>query len=411
MTTDRICRSCGAPLSQTFADLGMSPLANSFVPLARAHAMEPFYPLHVYVCGSCRLVQLEEFESPQHIFGDYLYFSSFSDSWLRHAQVYANKMIERFGLGRDSQVVEVASNDGYLLQFFQRESVPTLGVEPAANVAEVAISKGIATEVAFFGEATANRLKAAGKAADLIAANNVLAHVPDINDFVQGFKILLKPQGVITVEFPHLLNLIEKNQFDTIYHEHFSYLSLLAVEKIFARHGLAVFDVEQLPTHGGSLRLYGRHVEDHAKARTPAVDAILRLELEAGLDSVEAYDRFAAQVVATKLAVLDFFVKAKRAGKRIVAYGAAAKGNTLLNYCGLGAEMIDFTVDRSPHKQGKLLPGTRIPVRAPEAVAEAKPDYLFILPWNLKDEIVEQMAGIREWGGQFVVPIPSLQVF
>lgn len=407
----RNCRSCGAPLSQTFADLGMSPLANSFVPLARARAMEPFYPLHVYVCGACRLVQLEEFESPQHIFGDYLYFSSFSDSWLRHAQAYVETMIERFGLGRGSQVVEIASNDGYLLQFFQRESVPVLGVEPAANVAEVAIKKGIATDVAFFGEATATRLEAAGKTADLIAANNVLAHVPDINDFVKGFRILLKPQGVITVEFPHLLNLIENNQFDTIYHEHFSYLSLLAVEKVFARQGLAVFDVEQLPTHGGSLRLYGRHAEDRAKERKPSVDAILRLELQAGLDTAEAYDRFAAQVVATKLAVLDFFVNAKRAGKRIVAYGAAAKGNTLLNYCGLGAEMIDFTVDRSPHKQGKLLPGARIPIRAPEAVAEAKPDYLFILPWNLKDEIVEQMAGIRDWGGQFVVPIPSLQVF
>ena len=411
MTARRVCRSCGAPLSQTFADLGMSPLANSFVPPERAQAMEPFYPLHVYVCGSCRLVQLEEFESPQHIFGDYLYFSSFSDSWLRHAEAYANTMIERFALGRDCQVVEIASNDGYLLQFFQRKSVPALGVEPAANVAAVAIKKGIATEVAFFGEATAARLKAAGKTADLIAANNVLAHVPDINDFVKGFKILLKPQGVVTVEFPHLLNLIEKNQFDTIYHEHFSYLSLLAVETIFVRQGLAVFDVEQLPTHGGSLRLYGRHAEDQAKGRTPAVDALLRLELEAGLDTGEPYDRFAAQVVATKLAVLDFFVTAKRAGKRIVAYGAAAKGNTLLNYCGLGAEMIDFTVDRSPHKQGKLLPGTRIPIRAPDAVAEAKPDYLFILPWNLKDEIVEQMAGIRGWGGQFVVPIPSLQVF
>ena len=409
--TDCSCRFCGATLNQTFADLGMSPLANSFVPAERARAMEPFFPLHVYVCSACRLVQLEEFESPQHIFGDYVYFSSFSDSWLRHAEAYAKKMIERFKLGGDSHVVEIASNDGYLLQYFQRDSIPVLGVEPAANVAKVAISKGIATEVVFFGEATAARLRAAGKAADLIAANNVLAHVPDLNDFVEGFKVLLKPQGVITVEFPHLLNLIEKNQFDTIYHEHFSYLSLLVVEKVFARHGLRVFDAEQLPTHGGSLRLYCCHAGDNTKNKTSAVDAILRLELEAGLDSTAAYERFAQQVVTTKLAILDFFVMAKRAGKRVVAYGAAAKGNTLLNYCGLGPEMIDFTVDRSPYKQGMLLPGTRIPVRAPDAVAEAKPDYLFILPWNLKDEIVEQMAGIREWGGQFVVPIPSLRVF
>ena len=409
--TSTNCRFCGTHLTETFTDLGMSPLANSYVRPEQAQRMEPFYPLHVYVCDSCRLVQLQEFESPEHIFSDYLYFSSFSESWLRHAETYTKAMVERFGLGAQSHVVEIASNDGYLLQYFHVRGIPVLGVEPAANVADAAIKKGVPTEVAFFGRATAERLKASGKGADLIAANNVLAHVPDINDFVKGFKTLLKPSGVITVEFPHLLQLMANNQFDTIYHEHFSYLSFLVVEKIFASHGLIMFDVEELPTHGGSLRVYARHAEDASKQVAPAVAALRQRELDAGLDGIAAYRRFAAQVVETKLAVLDFFVQAKRAGKRIVAYGAAAKGNTLLNYCGIRAEMIDFTVDRSPHKQGLLLPGTRIPIHHPDAILEAKPDYVFILPWNLKDEIVEQMAAVRSWGGQFVVPIPTIRIF
>ena len=409
--TKSSCRFCDTPLNQTFADLGMSPLANSFVSVERARSMEPFYPLHAYVCSSCRLVQLEEFESPQHIFSDYLYFSSFSESWLRHCEAYAVKMVERFRLDGTSQVVEIASNDGYLLQFFKQRGVPVLGVEPAANVAKVAVEKGIPTEVAFFGHATAERLRDAGMAADLIASKNVLAHVPDINDFVAGYKALLKPDGVVTVEFPHLLRLIEENQFDTIYHEHFSYLSFFVVEKIFARHGLVLFDVEDLPTHGGSLRIYACHAEDRSKTVSASVNAMREREFAAGLDDPARYDQFARQVVETKLAVLDFFVEAKRAGKRIAAYGAAAKGNTLLNYCGVRSELIDFTVDRSPHKQGKLLPGTRIPIRAPEAILESKPDYVFILPWNLSDEIVEQMEAVRSWGGKFVVPIPRIRIF
>jgi 2-polyprenyl-3-methyl-5-hydroxy-6-metoxy-1,4-benzoquinol methylase len=411
MNTTTPCRFCGAPLTDTFADLGMSPLSNSYVPLSRARAMEPFYPLHAYACGGCRLVQLEEFESPEHIFSDYLYFSSFSDSWLRHAERYTESMIARFGLDASSQVVEIASNDGYLLQWFKQRGVPVLGVEPAANVAEVARGKGIPTEVAFFGEATARRLRDEGKAADLMAANNVLAHVPDINDFVEGFKVLLKPHGVVTFEFPHLLQLIQHNQFDTIYHEHFSYISLLVAERVLAKHGLVLFDVEELPTHGGSLRIFGRHAADEARAVTPAVHALRAREIEAGLDGDEVYRRFSAQVVETKRSVLEFLIQVKRAGKTVVGYGAPAKGNTLLNYCGVRGDMIDFTVDRSPHKQGLLLPGTRIPIRHPDAILEARPDYLFILPWNLRDEIVEQMQAIRGWGGQFVVPIPRIEVF
>jgi SAM-dependent methyltransferase len=405
------CRFCGADLTETFANLGISPLANSYVSPARAGEMEPFYPLHVYVCSSCWLVQLMEFESPEQIFSEYLYFSSCSETWLRHAEAYSEKMIERFELNAKSQVVEIASNDGYLLQYFDRRGIAVLGVEPAANVAKVAIEKGVPTEVAFFGEATGKRLRDGGNAADLIAANNVLAHVPDINDFVRGFKKLLKPHGVVTVEFPHILRLMTENQFDTIYHEHFSYLSFLVAERIFAQQGLITFDVEELPTHGGSLRLYARHVEDLTKPTTPAVALLRQRELDAGLDGLEAYSRFAPQILATKLAVLDFFVRATRSGKRIAAYGAAAKGNTLLNYCGIRSDMIDFVVDRNPHKQGMLLPGTRIPIRHPDAIFDAKPDYVFILPWNIADEIVEQMATVRTWGAQFVVPIPSLRIF
>ncbi|CAO3460166.1 SAM-dependent methyltransferase [Azospirillum argentinense] len=404
------CRFCGTPLTETFVDLGVSPLANSFLKPEKLQAMEPFYPLHVYVCTGCFLVQLEEFESPEHIFSDYLYFSSFSQGWLDHANAYAAKMVDRLGLDERSLVVEIASNDGYLLQYFKQRGVPVLGVEPAANVAKVAVEKGIPSDVAFFGVETAKRLKGDGKSADLMAANNVLAHVPDINDFVAGFKVLLKPTGTITFEFPHLQRLIAENQFDTVYHEHFSYLSLLAVEKVFARHGLAVFDVEQLPTHGGSLRLFVRHAEDTSRPVTAAVETIRAGEAAAGLHDIATYRSFGRTVETTKREVLRFLIDAHAAGKTVVGYGAPAKGNTLLNYLGVGPEFVAFTVDRSPHKQGLYLPGTRIPIKAPEAILEAKPDYVLILPWNLKDEVMTQMAEIRSWGGKFVVPIPTVQV-
>ena len=406
------CRCCGAPLSETFAYLGMTPMANAFVRPEAAAQAEPHYPLHAFVCDGCRLVQLGVFESPQAIFGDYLYFSSYSRSWLKHAETYAARMAARFTLGPGSQVVEVASNDGYLLQYFAALGLSVLGVDPAANVAEVARARGIPTEVAFFGAATARRLRAAGTAPALMTANNVLAHVPDLHDFVEGFRVLLAPGGVATFEFPHLLRLMQHNQFDTIYHEHFSYLSLLVVERVFAGHGLAVFDVEELPTHGGSLRVFARHVADDAiHPVQPAVAAHRRAEAAAGLDDLAAYRRFARGVVDSKCALLDFLIGARRRGETVAAYGAPAKGNTLLNYCGVGPELVAFTVDRSPHKQGLLLPGSRIPIRAPSAIEEAKPDYVLILPWNLREEIAGEMAHVRAWGGRFVVPIPSVEVF
>lgn len=404
------CRFCGSPLHQTFANLGLSPLANSYIASDRANTAEPFYPLHAYVCGKCRLVQAQDVQTGEHIFSDYLYFSSFSDSWLAHCKAYADQMVERLGLKPSHQVVEIASNDGYLLQYFKQRGVGILGVEPAANVAKVAIEKGIPTDVSFFGVATARRLLEEGKGADLIAANNVVAHVPDLNDFVAGMKVLLKPGGVLTLEFPHLMKMILENQFDTIYHEHFSYFSFIVIERILAHHGLVVFDVEELPTHGGSLRVYARHADNEALPVGPVVQSLRQTELDMGMDSAELYDRFAQQVIETKFALLEFLIKAKREGKSVVGYGAPAKGNTLLNYCGIRTEMIDFTVDRSPHKQGLLLPGTHIPIRSPDAIKEAKPDYVLILPWNLREEIVEQMAVIRSWGGRFVVPIPSVQI-
>jgi 2-polyprenyl-3-methyl-5-hydroxy-6-metoxy-1,4-benzoquinol methylase len=407
--TDRPCRNCGTHLTETFADLGMSPLSNSFIKPDQARSMEPFYPLHAWVCSSCRLVQLEEFETPASIFSDYLYFSSYSDTWLRHAETYAGAMVERFGLGAQARVVEIASNDGYLLQFFQRHGCEVLGIEPAANVAKVALEKGIPSEVAFFGVETARRLAGAGRMADHMAANNVLAHVPDLNDFVGGFAILLRPQGVVTFEFPHLLRQMQLNQFDTIYHEHFSYLSLHVVRRILAAHGLRVFDVEELSTHGGSLRVFACH-DGAGHALLPAVAAVLQAELADGLEGAEAYRAFAEKVVDVKAGLLRFLLDARAEGKRVAAYGAPAKGNTLLNYCGVGPELIAFTVDRSPHKQGTLLPGTRIPVHGPDAILQARPDYVLILPWNLKDEITQQMAAVEDWGGRFVVPIPSLSI-
>lgn len=368
-----------------------------------------FYPLHAYVCDSCHLVQLEEFESREGIFDHYLYFSSYSDAWLAHSRRYAENMTSRYSLGNGSKVIEVASNDGYLLQYFHQQGIQVLGVEPAKNVAQVAIDMGIPTMVGFFGRESAQRLLDEGHHADLMAANNVLAHVPDLHDFVAGFKILLKPRGVLTVEFPALINLITQNQFDTIYHEHFSYLSLHSAGKIFGHHGLAVFDLEELPTHGGSFRLHVCHAG--AYPETPAVAAMRQRERTAGLEDLAVYRNFGRQVIRAKMEVLQFFVNAHREGKRVVGYGAPAKGNTLLNYCGIGPESMAFTVDRSPHKQGHLLPGTRIPIRSPDAIRAEKPDYVFILPWNLRDEVAEQMADIRDWGGRFVVPIPSLEIF
>lgn len=403
------CRACSAPLTRTVADLGMSPLANSYVPLERAGQGEMVYPLHAYVCERCWLVQIEAFESPQHIFSDYAYFSGFSAGWLRHAERYVNAMTERFDLGPNSKVVEVASNDGYLLQYFIARGVPVLGVEPAANVAAAAREKGVASEVAFFGRATAQRLLAEGHAADLMAANNVLAHVPDILDFVAGFRVLLKRDGVGTFEFPHLLQMIEHKQFDTIYHEHFSYLSLGLVSGILERSRLRVFDVEELPTHGGSLRVFFCHSEG-PHAQTPEVARVLADEQDGGLFSTVGYERFADDVVEIKCASLEFLIGQRRAGKRVCGYGAAAKGNTFLNYCGIGPELVQAVADRSPHKQGTLLPGSRIPVISPEALLKLRPDFVLILPWNLKAEITQEMKAIRAWGGRFVTCIPDLVV-
>jgi SAM-dependent methyltransferase len=404
------CLSCGAPLRHTFVDLGMSPLCESFLGSAQLNRMEPFYPLHVYVCEECFLVQLEEFVSPEEIFTEYAYFSSYADSWVEHMRRYSELISDRLGLGKESLVVEVASNDGYLLQHFVKKQIPVLGIEPAANVAKVAIDKGIPTRVAFFGEQLARELSSEGKQADLICGANVLAQVPRLNDFVRGLKLLLKPNGVVTIEFPHLMRLMAENQFDTIYHEHFSYFSFLSAETLFQRQGLLLFDVEELPTHGGSLRIYARHAEDQSRPVTPRAQRLRQQEIDAGLLRLETYAGFGEQVKETKRKLLEFLIAAKRAKKRIAGYGAPGKGNTLLNYCGVGTDFIDFTVDRSAYKQGKFLPGTHIPIFAPDKLREARPDYVLILPWNVKDEIVQQMADVRSWGGQFVVPIPEVRV-
>jgi SAM-dependent methyltransferase len=401
------CRFCAAPLEATFADLGMSPLANSYVPPERANAMEPFYPLHAYTCGQCFLVQLGEFESPEHIFSDYAYFSSYSSTWLEHSQRYVEAMTERFGLGASSRVVEIASNDGYLLQYFVQKGIPVLGIEPAANVAVAAEERGVTTLVKFFGVETATEV-AGEQQADLLLGNNVLAHVPDINDFVGGMKVLLKPGGVITMEFPHLKRLIDENQWDTIYHEHFSYLSFTTVSRIFAAHGLRLFDVEELPTHGGSLRIFGCHDDDAAKAQTERAAELLAREEAAGFSSLDTYLAYGQRVIDDKVQILSTLLDIKRSGKRICGYGAPAKGNTLLNYVGAGPEFVEYTADLNPHKQNHLLPGTHIPIRSPEFIRSDKPDVVLILPWNLKDEIMDQLSFIREWGGQFAVRTPEL---
>ena len=406
----KLCRFCGANLQQTFIDLGLSPLCETYPAPAELNHGEKYYPLHVYVCGHCFLVQLDQYESAENIFSDYAYFSSFSDSWLKHSENYCNKMIGRFGLNEQSFVVEVASNDGYLLQYFVQQNVPALGIEPAANVAKVAVEKGVPTLVRFFGVELAEELAAEGRGADLILGNNVLAQVPDLNDFVEGLKIMLKPHGVLTLEFPHLLRLIEHNEFDTIYHEHFSYFSLLTTESILQAHGLRLFDVEELASHGGSLRIYACRAEDQTHQLSPTVGKVIADEKAAGLDSLEGYASFARQVKQTKLALLDFLVKAAREGKSVAGYGAPGKSATLLHYCGIGRDLIEYTVDRSPYKQGRFLPGTHIPIYHPDRIRETKPDYVVILPWNLKSEIMKQLQYIREWGGRFVIPIPTAAI-
>jgi SAM-dependent methyltransferase len=405
------CRFCANQLNHTFADLGVSPLANSYLKEEQLFGMEPFFPLHVYVCEQCHLVQLPEFQSPETIFDDYAYFSSFSDSWLKHAKDYTDLMVQRFGFDSNSAIVEIASNDGYLLQYFKEKAIPVLGIEPAKNVAEAAREKGIPTISRYFGVETATVLASEAKHADLLIGNNVLAHVPNLNDFVKGMKIILKPDGIITMEFPHLMRLMEENQFDTIYHEHFSYFSFITVKTIFAEHGLTVFDVEELPTHGGSLRIYACHLDDQSKTTGERVKALLNKEKTAGFATLGHHLSFNPKVIAIKQDILNFMIQAKKEGKSIVGYGAPAKGNTLLNYCGIRTDFIDYTVDRSPHKQSLYLPGTHIPIYHPDKIIETKPDYLLILPWNLKDEIMEQMAHIREWGGKFLVLIPRTGIY
>jgi len=405
------CRFCSAPLHHTVVDLGMSPLCESFLSAEQLNQTEPFYPLHVWVCERCFLVQVEEYVQPKDIFTEYAYFSSYSDSWLAHADEYVDMISARLGLNSTSRVVELGSNDGYLLQFFVTKGIPVLGIDPAKNVAQAAIARGVPTVIELFGRRTARELVAAGKQADLVLGCNVLAQVPDVNDFVAGIKLLLKPGGVVTIEFPHLMCLMAEKQFDTIYHEHFSYFSFMTAEQIFAAHGLTLYDVDQLPTHGGSLRIYARHAEDVSKCVTERALQLRACELSAGLDRLETYASFTEQVHETKRRLLEFLIGTKRRGKRIVGYGAPGKGNTLLNYCGIGTDFLEYTVDRNPHKHGKFLPGTHIPIYPPERIRDTRPDYLLILPWNLKDEIMEQMSHIRSWGGQFVVPIPDVKVY
>jgi SAM-dependent methyltransferase len=404
------CRFCKASLRHTFVDLGMSPLCESYITAEQLNRMEPFYPLHVKVCKECFLVQLEEYVSREHIFTEYAYFSSYSDSWLRHASNYVHMISDRLNLGPRNLAVELASNDGYLLQYFVEKGIPALGVEPAVNVAAVAEKKGVPTLVKFFGCQTARQMVADGQAADLVIGNNVLPHVPDLNDFVSGIRIVLKPGGVATLEFPHLQRLMKDNQYDTIYHEHFSYFSLITVEKIFAAHELVLFDVDEIPTHGGSIRIYLRHMEDSSKPVTTAVVNLRERELAARLDRMETYVNFAEQVMESKLALLDLLIRLRRDGKRMAGYGAPGKGNTLLNYCGIRTDFLEFTVDRNPYKQGRFLPGTHIPIHRPERIRERRPDYILILPWNLKTEIIGHLAYVREWGAKFIVPIPQARV-
>lgn len=406
------CRFCNNTVTQIFADLGMSPLANSYLKSEDLNGMEPFYPLRTFVCNECLLVQLEEFESPEHIFSNYAYFSSYSETWLNHVEDLASKTINRFELDKNSRVIEVASNDGYLLQYFKKKNIEILGIEPAANIAKVAEEKGISTMTKFFNTNTAKELKNLGKQADLLIAINVLPHVPNLKDFVDGMKILLKDEGVIIIQFSaYMLQLIQQNEFDTIYHEHFSYFSLSSLQKIFSAHGLIIFDVEELSIHGGSLRIYARHEKNNKLPIDQSVSNLIEKETTFGLKDLKTYDSFQKQVNTVKLNIWNFFINAKNSGKKIVGYGAPAKGNTLLNFCGIGTDLIDYTVDINPHKQGYYLPGSHIPIMPPEKILETRPDYVLILAWNLKDEIMKQMSYIREWGGKFVILIPEVKIY
>ena len=405
------CRLCYNKLNKPFLSLGNSPLSNAYLSENDLNQKEYYYPIEVYVCEKCYLVQLEEFEIPENIFSsNYPYFSSYSESWLQHCKDYTEMMLSRFGFNENSFVVEIASNDGYLLQYFSQHNIPVQGIEPASNVAEMAIKKGIDTDIKFFNTLHAKKMKESGKLADLIIGNNVLAHNPNLNDFVEGLKIALKPDGIITMEFPHLLKLIEKNQFDTIYQEHFSYFSFYTVQKLFAIHNIELFDVEEIPTHGGSLRIYGKHKGDNSKHVMNTIDTLLKKEESFGLLNLQIYNKFGEKVKSLKRKLLQFLIQAKEEGKSIVGYGAPAKGNTLLNYCGIRTDFIDYTVDLSPYKQDKYLPGTHIPIKSPEKIKEDKPDYILILPWNLKEEIIAQMTFVREWGCKFVVPIPDVTI-
>ncbi|NOT52324.1 MAG: class I SAM-dependent methyltransferase [Chitinophagaceae bacterium] len=407
-----LCRFCNTELQHVFIDLVNSPASNSFLAEEQLNEPEIFYPLKVYTCHNCFLVQVDEYKKSDAIFNsDYAYFSSYSSSWLAHAKKYTEKMVERFGYNENSQVIEIASNDGYLLQYFKEKNIPVMGIEPTENTARVAIEKGIKTIIEFFGVELADRLANHWEVkADLLLGNNVLAHVPDIVDFVQGMKIILADNGVITMEFPHLMQLVENNQFDTIYHEHFSYLSFHTVKQIFEAADLELFDVEELPTHGGSLRIYAKHKEDNSKEISPNVSLLLEKELGKGMDQLDYYLGFPQKALQVKLDMTSFLIDQKRAGKKVAAYGAAAKGNTLLNYCGIKNDLIEFVVDANPHKQNKFLPGSHVPVVNEEVLKNEQPDYVFILPWNIKTEIMEQLSYIKDWGGKFVVAVPSLQI-
>jgi len=404
------CRFCHKELINIFVDLGKSPLSNAFLKKEMLEISEKKYPLCAFICDNCFLVQIDEFEKPENIFDNYAYFSSFSKTWLQYAENYVDMMIKRFDFNEKDLVIEIASNDGYLLQFFKEKNIPILGIEPAENVAKMAREKGITTIIKFFSVNTANELKKEGKNPDLILGNNVLAHVPNLNDFIQGLKVLLKSTGIITLEFPHILQLIQKNQFDTIYHEHFSYFSLLTINKIFSYHGLKVFDVEEIPTHGGSLRIYVKHSENNNFSIEQNVSTILEKEKQHGLDKISTYTDFIKNVEEIKKQLQKFVQDAKKSGKKIVCYGAAAKGNTLLNYCEIDKEFIDYSVDQNPFKQGLFLPGTHIPIKNPDEIQNTKPNYLLIIPWNLKNEIMEQRKYIRDWGGKFVIPIPEVTI-
>ncbi len=404
------CRFCQAPLGEPFLDLGPSPLANAYIKEQMKFEAESFYPLQTFFCPRCHLVQVQEFESPAGIFSDYAYMSSYSSSWLAHSQKFSEEIRSKIRLSKDSLVVEVGSNDGYLLQFFKKQGVPVLGIEPASNVAQIANDRGVPTRSVFFGSRSAEDLKTEGLQADLLIGNNVLAHVPDINSFVRGLKVLLKDEGIISIEFPHLLNLIQDNQFDTIYHEHFSYFSLTTVERIFNQHGLTLFDVEELPTHGGSLRIYGCHNNNLKRPIQERVGALKKREESSGLFNLKVYQDFRLRAHEIKYELLEFLIKAKRSGKKVIGYGAPAKGNTLLNFCGIKPDLLQCTVDLNPYKQGSYLPGCRIPIYSPDHIKELKPDYIFILPWNLSTEITAQLREVKQWGCQFLIAVPNVKV-